>query len=329
MFLKKNTFELSSNTVEIDERLKKKPTLGEVIGCGLAMGMLLGFLYVNPPSIGFDFKIFLKTSHGDFLGYYYAYWILPIFALLSHIPFTISYLMWGILSFFSIVFALRVFGGWSLAVLSSYQMFYMLYQGQYTGVVVGALALLWWGMAHRRWNIAGLGLVMAAAKYQTGLTTGLILLLCARISWHERLRVLIIPVIVVCVSLIVYPLWPLDALENIRSAPPNDLGSLALWRWIGPYALLFWLPVLAALIWSKISPIALIATVMLSTPYFQQTDLLVLFVLPVSWLPYLGNFGYFGGYEFLQAMVILPLMVYIESLIDAFKAKFTRVTNNV
>jgi len=289
--------------------------------------MLLGFLYLNSPSLGFDLKIYLKTSHGDFLGYYYAYWLLPFFALLDHLPFAISYLLWGVLIIVSIVFALRVFGGWSFAVLSSYQMFYLLYQGQFTGPAVGALALLWWGLAHRRWNIAGLGLAIAAAKYQTGLTVGLILLLSAHIAWSERIRVLIIPVIVVGLSLLVYPLWPLDALANIRSAPPNDLGSMTLWRWIGPYALLLWLPMLAAFIWRKISPIAIIATMMVSLPYFQQADLMVLFVLPVSWLPFLGNFGYFGGYEFLQGLVILPLLIYIESVSRAFKERFARISS--
>jgi hypothetical protein len=206
-------------------------------------------------------------------------------------------------------------------------MFYLLYQGQFTGPAVGALALLWWGLAHRRWNIAGLGLAIAAAKYQTGLTVGLILLLSAHIAWSERIRVLIIPVIVVVLSLLVYPLWPLDALANIRSAPPNDLGSMTLWRWIGPYALLLWLPILAVFIWGKISPIAIIAAMMVSLPYFQQADLMVLFVLPVSWLPFLGNFGYIGGYEFLQALVILPLLIYIESISRAFKERFARISS--
>ena len=328
MFLNKNSIEHLFNKANIDTRLRQKPTRGEMIGIGLALGMLFGFLYVNPPSIGFDLKNYIKTSNGDFSSYYYAYWLLPLFSLLGHLPFAFSYLLWGVLCIISIVFALRVFGGWSFAVLSSYQMFYLLYQGQFTGLVIGALGLLWWGMAHRRWNIAGLGLAIAAAKYQTGLTAGIILLLSAPISWRERIRISIIPAIVVCLSLIVYPLWPLHALETLQNSPPNDLGSMTLWRWIGPYALLLWLPICVAYVWRKLTPMALIATVMLSLPYFQQTDLLVLFVLPVSWLPYLGNIGYFGGYEFLQAMAYLPFLIYVESIIGAFKSKFARAASN-
>jgi hypothetical protein len=321
MFIKKDYFGTISNPVDIATRLKQKPALGEVIGFSLALGMLLGFLIVNPPSIGFDLKNYLKTSDGDFSNYYYGYWLLPIFTILRQLPFTLSYLFWGLLSIFSILFALRVFGGWSFAVLSSYQMFYILYQGQFIGPGIGALALLWWGLVNRRWNIAGLGLILAAAKYQTGFTCGLILLICAPISWYERTRVLIIPGLVILLSLVAYPMWPLRALETLRYSPPNDLGSMTLWRWIGPYALLFWLPILATLIRRQISPIAWIATVMLSAPYFQQTDLLVLFVLPVSWLPILGNFGYLGGYKGLQALVILPLLVYIEFLFGFVKTR--------
>ena len=328
MFINKNITVLLTKTAEMDVRLKKRPTLGELIGCGLALGMLLGFLFVNPPSIGFDLKNYLKTSQGDYSFYYYAYWILPFFSILGRLPFTLSYVIWGLLSIFSIVYALRVFGGLSFAVLSSYQMFYILYQGQFTGPAIGALALLWWGLTHHRWNIAGLGLAIAAAKYQTGLTVGMILLLSAHISWRERMRVTMIPAIVIGVSILAYPLWPIRALETLRNSPPNDLGSMTLWRWIGPYALLLWLPILAAIIWRKITPIAIIATVMLSTPYFQQTDLLVLFVLPVSWLPYLGNFGYFGGYEVLQALVILPLLIYIESIAYAFMRKLPGISPN-
>jgi len=325
MFTNRISTQHFNNTTDMDARLRQKPTRGELIGFGIALGMLLGFLFVNPPSLGYDLKNYLKTSHGDFSSYYYAYWLLPIFFLLGRLPFVLSYLLWGVLCIVSIIFALRIFGGWTFAVLSSYQLFYILYQGQFTGPLIGALALLWWGLAHRRWYIAGFALVIAAAKYQTGLTVGLILLICARISWYERMRVLMIPVLVVSLSLLAYPMWPFRALDILRTTPPNNLGSMTLWRWIGPYALLLWLPILVKPIRREMFPIAVIATVMLSFPYFQQTDLLVLFVLPVSWLPYLGNFGYFGGYEVLQALVILPLLIYVESILSAFMRKFAKI----
>jgi hypothetical protein len=324
MFTTHNSNSSLHDIVQMDARIRQRPTISEVIGFALGLGMVLVFLNVNPPSLGFDLKIYLRAAHGDFHGYYYAYWVLPFFGILNYLPFTISYFLWAMLCIFSVTYALRVFGGFSLAVLTSYQMFYILYQGQYTGPVIGALALLWWSLNHRRWNIAGIALVIAAAKYQTGLTVGLILLVCAHISWKERLHVFAIPVLVGLLSLLVYPTWPIHAMENIQSAPPNANGSLSLWRWLGPYALLLWLPIFSKVVRREMFPIAIIATMMITLPYFQQADIIVLFVLPVAWLPFLGNVGYFGGYSVLQSLFILPLMIYIETTLRAIKLTINR-----
>ena len=62
----------------------------------------------------------------------------------------------------------------------------------------------------------------------------------------------------------------------------------------------------------------LVATSMLALPYFQQADLMVLFVLPCGWLPLLGNLGYLmaaRGWEVLPWLCIIPLMEYCKCLI--------------
>jgi len=56
-------------------------------------------------------------------------------------------------------------------------------------------------------------------------------------------------------------------------------------------------------------------------PYFQQTDLLTLFILPIGWAyVILGNLGYlffavyWGG---LQVLVVVPLLVYSSIILPA------------
>jgi hypothetical protein len=63
----------------------------------------------------------------------------------------------------------------------------------------------------------------------------------------------------------------------------------------------------------------------LGLPYFQQTDLLALYVLPIGWLPVLlGNLGYlfFSIYwDALQMLFIVPMVVYLSLIIpEAYKA---------
>ena len=311
------------NAQQINRNLRQRLSLGELLALTLAFSVVGIFVWLSPtiPYAYFDLKNYLNAAHGYFSSYYYGYWLLPIFAALAELPLNLSYMLWCCINILAIFFAARVFGGKAPLALLSYQMLYSLIYGGISGVIVGGLALCWLGLVNRKWNVAGLGIALASAKYQIGITGILFLLLTADISWKDRLRVLIVPTLVWTASLIVYPGWPLEALNNLLSNPPNDDGSISLWRWLGPWALLLWAPPFLLRLPSQRRFLALAAVTGLALPYFQQADLLFLLVLPIGWIGLLGNLGYLlgvYGWIALQILALVPLAVYILALSPAF-----------
>jgi hypothetical protein len=316
----------SADAQEINARLRQRLTRGEFFAFAMVFCAAGIFAWLSTlESYSFvkeDFYRYLNTAHGDFSFYYYGYWLLPIFAILAKLPTHISYILWCSLNILGVFFAARVFSGKVPLAILSYQMLYSLIYGQISGLIVGGLALCWWGLVNRKWNIAGIGIILASAKYQMGLTGILFLFLAADdIPWKDKLRTLILPILVWTGSLIVYPSWPLQALNTLSSNPPNDFGSISLWRWIGPWALLLWLPpFLLPHVTSRQRFIALVAVTGLALPYFQQTDLLFMLTLPIGWIGLLGNIGFLletYGWIVLQIIALMPLIVYLSALTPA------------
>lgn len=311
---------------QMKERLRRRLAPGELFALALAFGMVGIFIWQRP-NLSFaylDFRIYLEAAQGNFsyqgLYYYYGYWMLPIFAVLSKFPLDLAYALWSGANILGVFLAVRVFGGKALVAVASYQMFYSLIYGNIAGLIVGGFALCWWGVVNRKWHIAGLGVALASAKFQTGLTGTLLLLCMADITWKDRLRVMTVPALVWLTSLVVYPGWLLQLMNNIIAHPPNDLASISLWRWLGPWALLFWLPPLVLRLEPQRRFIALAAAMGPALPYFQQTDLLFLLAMPIGWIGLLGNLGYLmGAYGWvaLQALAVLPLTIYIQCLTKA------------
>ena len=280
---------------EIGRRLRARVSTWELFALAVALGLLGFFVWAHSilDLVPNDFHTYLRATTGDFKGFFYAYWVLPFFSLLGRLPPFVAYAFWGTTNILCVFFASRVFGGRTPLVLLSFQMLYVAFVGQIAGVICAGLALLWWGLKRKRWALAGFGLAIACTKFHIGLILGSTLLLMADISWRERLRVVLIPAAVLAVSLVVYPAWPLDILASMRTNPANEWGSIALWRWIGPYALILWIPPLILPLPRSQRLIALAATMALALPYFQQTDLLTLFILPIGWAyVVLGNVGY-------------------------------------
>lgn len=297
----------------IDQRLIKKISLVEFLAISFSISVLAGFILIKPEHLLYDLSNYIKAANGDYSYYYYAYWFIPVLKLFARIPLLPGYFIWGLISIACVFFAARIFGGPPVLALISYQMCYTLFQGQISGWIIGALAILWWGMAHKRWSLAGIGFLISSTKFQSGLLFAVILLLLADISWKERLRVLGIPVILSIFSLIIFPGWPLQLLSVIKQNPPDALGSIALWQWIGPYALLFWIPPLLLPFPREKRIIILAATTVLALPYFQQSDLLTLFVFPIGWLPIVGNLGFLAsifGNSMFHILALIPLAIY-------------------
>lgn len=303
-------------------RLQARPTAGEIGGLVLSACALAFFLLVPMPEQEFlyDYRNYVRIVEGDFSFYYYGYWLLPLFRLLGRLPHPGGYLLWSAVNIAGVWFAARVFGGRAGRALASFQMLYVLFFGQFTGLLMGGLALLWWGMANRRWHLAGLGMLLAAAKFHVGLPWGLFLWLLTAARWRDRLRALLIPLAGVALSLLAYPLWPLQTLHTVQGNPPNAWGSITLWQYLGPFALLLWLPPLLLPMARSRRLIGLMATACLALPYFQQADLLGLLVLPIGWAAFLGNLGFlifFLGWGALQAPVAVPLVLYVAIVVPA------------
>jgi hypothetical protein len=316
--------EITLDPQAMRRRIRQRLSPWEFFAVVFCIFMLVGIAIVQQTSsmIPFDYSVFINSAAGDFSHYYYAYWGAPLFSLFHILPAPLGFILWDMLNLAGIWLATRIFGGNLLFALLNYQMLYIFFYGQAAGVIVGGLALLWWGLAERWWWLAGIGLTIAITKYQMGVPLGLTLWLLADRPWRERFQVLVLPIIVAIVSLLVYPGWPIHLLQNFAITPPDTQGSLSLWRWIGPWALVLWIPALASFFIPKTPKIVtiglVVATSALALPYFQQTDLVLLYVLPIGWFGLLGNFGYLYiiySWPALQALVIIPLLAYLKLLI--------------
>ncbi len=323
MFFHEKASGLETAPSVMDARLRARLTRGEFFALAFLFCMAGIFAWIQsrisfPP---YDYAIYFRAAQGDLLQFYYAEWSLPLFWLLAKLPFTAGYLVWAGLNIVCIFFAARVFGGKAPLAFLTFQMFCVLFLGQITGILIGGLALGWWGMAHRRWHAAGLGFLLAAAKFHAGLAFGPLLWLAAEIPWRDRLRVLLVPAAGTLLSLLFHPSWPLDLLERMQDYPPYDWASISLWQYFGAWALLFLLPPLALPLPRRTRLLSMAAACTFALPYFQQADLLALFILPVGWLPsLLGNLGFlFFEYQYdaLRMLWGIPLIIYLSLILPA------------
>lgn len=305
---------------EINKRISKKVSLGEAIALLVVLLIALYFLFTKT-GYYWDYEVFLKTAEGDFVNYYYGYWLLPFFKLLSYLPFSISYFLWILLSIAGVFFAARVFTGNAIVALFSYQMSYALYWGQISGIICGFLGLFWWAIHNKKWYIAGFSILIAAAKPQSGGVFVFLLWILAKTGWKNKILTLIIPALGFLVSLLLYPGWILDVFSRIGGA--YTWGNITLWQWIGPFSLILLIPFLFIRKVDQKYFLALASACILSIPYFLQTDLLTLFIFPVGKIPVL--LGYlpaimpqFLGYNGQRIGFLVPLFIYVSIVIPEF-----------
>jgi len=269
--------------------------------------------------IPWDFeRSYLLAGRGDFSNFFYGYWIAPLFWLLEKIPGPVSYIIWSVINVVSTFTAARVLGGKSWTAIFSYQMIYVVFYGQITGLILGALGLTWWGLVNKKPHAAGIGLLLAAAKPQLGFVIGFILWITADLSWNDRLKSLIIPILGVCLTFAAYPQFIQNILSVIQQGKVGYAGNFSLWQYIGPWSLVFFIPPIALKLSRQDRILMLVAASILSVPYLQQTGFLTLFVFPFGWLPILGNLGYlfpFLGWGLIRSLIAIPLVIYTLMLI--------------
>ena len=309
----------------IDERLRGKLSLLEAAGLELCVLFSFVSIWLNNqglPTAFSDYTFFSNTMNGDFVNFYYANWFIILFYPIFQLPFPIAALLWNILNLIGLWAAARIFGGKLGLALLTYQAICLMHYGQIGGIVAGGLALSWWGFTHKKFGWAGLGLLLATCKFQTGMILAIYLWVIAPLTWRQRMQVLIIPLAGSLLSLILYPGWILELLQRINHHPPNSLASISLWQWIGPWALLIWVPALFIPMLQQERIIALASANCIALPYFQQVDLVSLFVHPIGWLPLIGNLGYLiipFGWKIMPFLAIIPIISYILVLTNPVK----------
>jgi len=308
----------ASEASTIESRLTRRVSYIEAFALlfGICLSIGLATFNVSNPAIGgSDFFIYLNAANGEFEGFYYAYWSLPIFDLLNRLPSPqIAYALWNTLNILCCFLAARILGGKASVVLLSYQMFFILYYGQISGVIVLGIAWYSWMLARSRPLLAGWGAVLAFIKPQMGFPMILAAALVADIRWRDRVVSSIPSFAVLLLSLLAYDGWIIELVERIRTQPPIVVGSIPLWDYIGAWSLLLWLPVLLLPLKPTQRLIAVAAVSSLAVPYFQHTGLITLFVLPVGYLGLLGNLGYLMiplRWDGLETLLIVPLLAYL------------------
>jgi hypothetical protein len=322
MVFKYNADDLSFDQKKTLERLKSPLSRFEFFSLSLLFCLIIIFTYHH--QIGFYqpidfFYSFIPAGGGDYSNFFYSYWIMPILFLLEKMPFSIAYILWASMNVVGTWFAGRIFGGKRGFLLLNYQLLFILFYGQITGIILGGLGLAWWGMATKKYHLSGLGLLIAAIKPQLGLVIGLIIWLLSDLSWSERLKTLIIPLIGFIVTTILYPGWIQNILTALNSGLVNFTGNISLWRFLGPWSLILLLPPLLLKNTSTKRILFLVVAAMISLPYLQQTGLLALYVFPFGWLALLGNLGFLVpiyGWESIQWLFFVPLLIYIIYLIQ-------------
>lgn len=298
----------------LSARLRARLTLPELVA--LVATLCVALVLVYRVHLGDFFPVDLLTYRTAALGnvtdFYYAYWILPFFRLLATLPDALQVLVFYVLSIASVGFACRVFAGRLAIVVFSYNMLWILWFGQFSGLALGGLALLWWALATRRYSLAAVGLLLALTKYHVTAPIVLTLWLLADMPRAGRWRVVRLAGMLAGLSLLLYGLWPLSIVQSMMSNPPEAATSFTLWRYVGPWCLLLWLPALALPLSPGRRLTAITCCCALALPYFQLSDLILLLALPIGWLPLLSNLGFVHLIypPILAALTVMPLVAY-------------------
>lgn len=313
----------------INQRIKKNFSILDLSLIIFVLFLAFYFL-ITKSGLFWDYKVYLATANGDFENYYYGYWLLPLFKSLSYLPFEISYSIWILLSITGVVFATRVFNGNLAFSLLSYQLSFSLFWGQISGIICGALGLFWWSLHQKKWWLAGLSLLIAAAKPQSGGVFALFLWMFADISWKDKFRLLIIPIIGFVLSLIAYPNWIIDVLA--RSGNAFAWGNISFYQCIGPWALILFIPAVIIPMPKQKRFLLLVVTCILTIPYFLQTDLITLFIFPVGFFPILLGYlpaimPFFIGYEGQHTGILVPIFIY-SSILTSVLLRMWKLINS-
>lgn len=262
---------------------------------------------------GIDWEIFAGAADGQWesefgLGYYYAYWLLPLFDAYDSLG-IVGQLLWSATNVAGAWFAARVFGSRPAVVLAGFGALTAFYTGTITGVALAALAGIFWACLARRWVLAGSLTLLSLAKPQWGVVLTLLIVVNATPRIRDLAKMAIVPVPVVVASFLYWGWWPAEILDRASDNPP--VGNSSLWSYIGPVAIVLWLPVLLPM--EKQRRVALAAaTAMMAVPYVQHYDYMVVWVMTADGLGLVSHlYGLFFtlvGERATKGVLIIPML---------------------
>lgn len=313
----------------IRDRVRTPPSFIEWIVI-VSIGVIL-FASTGYTGHGIDWEIFSGAADGEFtsefgLGYYYAYWLLPVFDIYALAGVGIGGLLWSFSNVAGVWFAARVFGARPAVVLAGFGALSGFYTGTITGVALAAIAGLYWAAHEGRWTLVGALSLLAVAKPQWGLPLTAIIVIHERPPVLAWIRMALVPVPVVLMSLAAFGWWPADILRRATENPPEGNGSL--WFFVGPAVLLLWVPLLLPMTTRR--RMALVGAVsVMAVPYVQQYDFVVLWVLATDGLGLISHLdglliGLVGSEGARGFQVLMPLASYILLVAAPVQARFRR-----
>ena len=284
--------------------------LGDTAALGVAIGFIVALTLL--PIAGVDLRYaYIPAAHGNLDGIYNPYWARPLFEMFALVPFQVAYAGWMVASLVALILSTWVFGGRLPFVLLTYQFGQLLYYGQIDALVVLGVAVSWLGVERRNPWLAGVGFAAASIKPQVSAPT--LLLLWWWLDRPDKVRSLVIPLLVVLGSFWRYGWWVPGWLEQLFTENLIRTGSITLWEHTGPVALLLWIPSLFGRLPRRDKLLLFLATTALTMPYYQEDSLVILQVFPIGWMAWLGNLGFLFpilGSSILEWIVLLPLSVY-------------------
>lgn len=277
----------SADLVGIERRVLAPPTPAELAAFGVAAALVVT-VFGDMPNSGVDWGVFTAAADGEYvtgggeLAWYYPYWWLWPFQLLTALGDTAGYVTLGLANLVGVVFAARVFGANPAVALVAFHTLMVPFTGTISGVLAGTAAGLWWALHRRRMVTAGVLAAFTLAKLGWAVPLVATMVLVSPTTWRDRLRAVTAGAVVAGVSVAVHGWWPAELVERIRDVAPVGNGSL--WHFVGPAVALLWIPTLVAPMDGRRRITAVTATAMIATPYVQQYDFTVLYTLGHAWI---------------------------------------------
>jgi len=302
------------------------PRYMDLVALGVAVGFIIFVAWVLSVKGGADLReAYLPAGRNHLNQFYNPYWVRPLFELLALLPFRQAYLVVMGMDVSIYVAALCLLGVRWVYPLTTYQFYYTLFYGQIDPLVTLGLALEWRATRQRRAGWFGLGMVLALLKPQVSLAATAFL--WWRLGeWRRRVRSLLPLLGAAVLSVLRYGWWFDDVVIRLSTSPPNRWGSISLWEWIGPYALLLWIPAFMGPLNEPEKLRFILATAALAMPYFQQNSLISLqaFLGPWAWLGNVSFVYYFNPALGWKIGVVLPLGIYLRYALRVVVRSFNR-----